>query len=89
MAIQNAPAAGAEGIVNACREKAPTIESGQAQARLVAGLVDGFKEIRNAHRAQQQNDRRPAIEDQSAAARGRASSISQIPNQMGLHSSNY
>ena len=77
MAIQNAPAA--EEIVpsklKVSRKKAPESEAGQAQARLVAGLIDGFREIRDAQRAQQKNDRRLAIEDQSAAAaaRGRTS----------------
>ena len=57
------------------RKKAPKSEAGQAQARMVAGLIDGFREIRDAQRAQQKNDRRLAIEDQSAAAtRGRTSS---------------
>ena len=82
MAIQNAPAAAEEEIVpsklKVSRKKAPKSEAGQAQARLVAGLIDGFREIRSAQRAQQQNDRRLAIEDQSAAAtRGRTSSRAQ------------
>ena len=81
MAIQNAPAAAAEEIVpsklKVSRKKAPKSEAGQAQARLVAGLIDGFREIRSAQRAQQQNDRRLAIEGQSAAARGRTSSRAQ------------
>ena len=77
MAIQNAPAA--EEIVpsqlKVSRKKAPKSEAGQAQARMVAGLIDGFREIRDAQRAQQKNDRRLAIEDQSAAAaRGRTPS---------------
>ena len=60
------------------RKKAPKSEAGQAQARLVAGLIQGFQNARAAHRAQQQNDRRLAIEDQSAAAaRGRTSSRAQ------------
>ena len=54
------------------RKKAPKSEAGQAQARLVAGLIDGFQQARAAYRAQQQNDRRLSIEDQSAATRGRA-----------------
>ena len=79
----SASASAAEEIVpsklKVSRKKAPTSEAGQAQARLVAGLIDGFREIRNAQRAQQQNDRRLAIEDQAAsaaapAARGRSSS---------------
>ena len=78
MAIQNAPAAEEEIVpskLKVSRKKAPKSEAGQAQARLVAGLIDGFREIRSAQRAQQQNDRRLAIEDQSAAAaRGRTSS---------------
>ena len=76
MAIQNAPAAAEEVVpskLKVSRKKAPKSEAGQAQARLVAGLIDGFREIRSAQRAQQQNDRRLAIEDQSAA-RGRTSS---------------
>ena len=81
MAIQNAPAAAEEVVpskLNVSRKKAPKSEAGQAQARLVAGLIDGFREIRSAQRAQQQNDRRLAIEDQSAAAaRGRTSSRAQ------------
>ena len=44
----------------------------------MAGLIDGFREVQNAHRAQQQAERRLAIEDQSAAAaRGRTSSRAQ------------
>ena len=79
MAIQNAPAAEEEIVpskLKVSRKKAPKSEAGQAQARLVAGLIDGFREIRDAQRAQQKNDRRLAIEDQSAAAaaaRGRTS----------------
>ena len=53
------------------RKKAPKSEAGLAQARLVANLIDGFREVRNAHRAQQQADRRLAIGDQ--APRGRTS----------------
>ena len=56
------------------RKKAPKSEAGQAQARMVGALIDGFREIRDAQRAQQKHDRRLAIEDQSAAAaRGRTS----------------
>ena len=45
----------------------------------MANLIDGFREVRVAHRAQVQNDRRPPIEDQAAAAapRGRAPSRTQ------------
>ena len=57
------------------RKKAPTSEAGLAQARLVANLIDGFREVRNAHRAQQQADRRLAIEDQ--APRGRTSTCTE------------
>ena len=57
------------------RKKAPTSEAGLAQTRLVANLIDGFREVRNAHRAQQQADRRLAIEDQ--APRGRTTSRTQ------------
>ena len=57
------------------RKKAPKSEAGLAQARLVANLIDGFREVRNAHRAQQQADRRLAIEDQ--APRGRTTSRTQ------------
>ena len=76
MAIQNAPAAEAEEIVpsklKTSRKKAPKSEVGLAQARLVANLIDGFREARAAHREQMQNDRRLSIEDQAAAAtRGR------------------
>ena len=62
------------------RKKVPKSEAGLAQARLVGHLIDGFREVRAAHRAQQQNDRRLAIEDQAAAAaapRGRAPSRAQ------------
>ena len=76
MAIQNVPAAEAEEIVpsnlKTSRKKAPKSEVGLAQARLVANLIDGFREARNAHREQLQNDRRLSIEDQAAATRGRA-----------------
>ena len=77
MAIDNAPAAEAEEIVpsklKTSRKKAPKSEAGLAQARLVANLIDGFREVRNAHREQLQNDRRLSIEDQAAATtRGRA-----------------
>ena len=75
MAIQNAPAAEAEEIVpsklKTSRKKAPKSEAGLAQARLVANLIDGFREARAAHREQVQNDRRLSIEDQAAATRGR------------------
>ena len=76
MAIQNVPAAEAEEIVpsklKTSRKKAPKSEVGLAQARLVANLIDGFREARAAHREQVQNDRRLSIEDQAAAAtRGR------------------
>ena len=75
MAIENAPAAGAEEIVpsklKTSRKKAPKSEAGLAQARLVANLIDGFREARAAHREQVQNDRRLSIEDQAAATRGR------------------
>ena len=61
------------------RKKVPKGEAGLAQARLVANLIDGFREVRAAHRAQQQADRRLPIEDQAAAAapRGRAPSRAQ------------
>ena len=77
MAIQNVPAAETEEIVpsklKTSRKKAPKSEVGLAQARLVANLIDGFREVRNAHREQLQNDRRLSIEDQAAATtRGRA-----------------
>ena len=78
MAIQNVPtAAETEEIVpsklKTSRKKAPKSEAGLAQARLVANLIDGFREVRNAHREQLQNDRRLSIEDQAAATtRGRA-----------------
>ena len=87
MAIQNAPAAEAEEIVpsklNTSRKKAPKSEAGLAQARLVANLIDGFREARNAHREQLQNDRRLSIEDQAAAAapRGRAPTLSRAPSR--------
>ena len=72
MAIQNAPAAEAEEIVpsklKTSRKKAPKSEVGLAQARLVANLIDGFREARAAQREQMQNDRRLSIEDQAAAA---------------------
>ena len=75
MAIQ----APAEEVVpsklNMSRKTAPKSEAGLAQARLVANLIDGFREVRNAHRAQQQADRRLAIEDQ--APRGRTTSRTQ------------
>ena len=50
------------------RKKVPKSEAGLAQARCVANLIDGFREVRAAHRAHQQNDRRLAIEDQATAA---------------------
>ena len=61
------------------RKKVPKGEAGLAQARLVAKLIDGFQQVRTAHRAQQQADRRLPIEDQAAAAapRGRAPSRAQ------------
>ena len=51
--------------LNMSRTKAPISEAGLAQARLVANLIDEFREVRNAHRAQQQADRRLAIGDQA------------------------
>ena len=64
--------------LNMSRTKAPKSEAGLAQARLVANLIDGFREVRNAHRAQRQADRRLSIGDQAAAApRGRTSSRAQ------------
>ena len=61
------------------RKKVPKGEAGLAQARLVANLIDGFQQVRVAHRAQQQADRRLPIEDQAAtvAPRGRAPSRAQ------------
>ena len=61
------------------RKKVPKSEAGLAQARLVANLIDGFQQVRAAHRAQQQADRRLPIEDQAAtvAPRGRAPSRAQ------------
>ena len=50
------------------RKKAPKSEAGLAQARLVANLIDGVREIRDAQRAQQKVDQRLAIEDQAAQA---------------------
>ena len=50
------------------RKKAPTSEAGLAQARLVANLIDGFQQVRAAHRAQVQADRRLPIEDQASAS---------------------
>ena len=85
MAIE--PAATApprEGIVPSkltkSKKNVPTTEAGLAQARLVANLIDEIqKQVRAAHRAQQQADRRLPIEDQAAtvAPRGRAPSRAQ------------
>ena len=78
MAIQNVPAAAeAEEIVpsklkTSRKKQAPKSEAGLAQARLVANLIDGSREVRNAHREQLQNDRRLSMEDQAAATRGKA-----------------
>ena len=80
MAIEQPAAAQAEEVVpsklKVSRKKVPTSEAGLAQARLVANLIDGYREVRAAHRAQQQAGRRLPIEDQAAAAapRGRAPS---------------
>ena len=77
MAIQNVPAAEAEEIApsklkTSRKKQAPKSEAGLAQARLVANLIDGSREVRNAHREQLQNDRRLSMEDQAAATRGKA-----------------
>ena len=91
MAIEESASAAAaeEEIVpsklKSSRKKAPKSEAGQAQARMVGALIDGFREIRDAQRAQQKHDRRLAIEDQSAAAaapaaaRGRTSTRDKTP----------
>ena len=50
------------------RKKAPKSEVGLAQARLVANLIDGFNQVRAAHRAQVQADRRLPIEDMASAS---------------------
>ena len=50
------------------REKVPKSEAGLVQARFVANLIDGFQQVRAAHRAQQQHDRRLPMEDQASAA---------------------
>ena len=57
------------------RKKAPTSEVGLAQARLVANLIDGFNQVRAAHRAQVQADRRLPIEDMASASAAAAPSV--------------
>ena len=58
------------------------MKAGLAQARLVANLIDGFQQVRQQHKAQQQADRRLPIDDQTAAVapRGRAPSRAQSNN---------
>ena len=72
MAIEQPAASPAEEVVPSkltqSRKKAPKSEVGLAQARLVANLIDGFNQVRAAHRAQVQADTRLPIEDQASAS---------------------
>ena len=82
------PAPAEEDIVPAkmkmSRKKAPTSEAGLAQTRLVANLIDGVREIRDAQRAQQKEDQRLAIEDQAARASTRTETRPEKSAQLSL-----
>ena len=66
------------------KKKAPKSEAGLAQARLVANLIDGVREIRDAQRAQQKEDQRLAIEDQAARASTRTETRPEKSAQLSL-----
>ena len=53
----------------------PKGEIALGQARVVANIIDGFNQLRAAHRAQQQHDRRLPIEDMASASAAAAPSV--------------
>ena len=66
------------------KKKAPKSEAGLARARLVANLIEGVREIRDAQRAQQKEDQRLAIEDQAARTSTRTETRPEKSAQLSL-----